>query len=218
MARAAGRASAQAERCTAYPDVLAALGPRTVCGARRGISRAHAHPAQNGRPFFIDKMPNNFPHIGFIHLILPNAKIIDARRHPLGCCFSTSSSISPAARRSPTTSPTSAATTRLCGADGAFRRRAAGPRPSRASTSDGRRSRDARSARCSTIAACRSRRRACGSTRTTAPCAPPAPNRCASRSSREGVDQWRNYEPWLGPLKDALGPVLERLSRHVPVF
>ena len=39
-------------------------------------------------PFFIDKMPNNFAHIGLIHLILPNAKIIDARRHPLACCFS----------------------------------------------------------------------------------------------------------------------------------
>ena len=33
-------------------------------------------------------MPNNYSHIGFIHLILPNAKIIDARRHPMGCCFS----------------------------------------------------------------------------------------------------------------------------------
>lgn len=39
-------------------------------------------------PFFIDKMPNNFAHLGLIHLLLPNAKIIDARRHPLGCCFS----------------------------------------------------------------------------------------------------------------------------------
>jgi predicted Zn-dependent protease len=38
--------------------------------------------------FFIDKMPNNFRHIGLIHLMLPNAKIIDARRHPMGCCFS----------------------------------------------------------------------------------------------------------------------------------
>jgi len=41
-----------------------------------------------GRPFFIDKMPNNFLHVGLIHLILPNAKIIDARRHPMGSCFS----------------------------------------------------------------------------------------------------------------------------------
>jgi predicted Zn-dependent protease len=41
-----------------------------------------------GKPFFIDKMPNNFRHLGFIHLILPNAKIIDARREALACCFS----------------------------------------------------------------------------------------------------------------------------------
>ena len=39
-------------------------------------------------PYFIDKMPNNFRHIGLIHLILPNAKIIDARRDPMACCFS----------------------------------------------------------------------------------------------------------------------------------
>ena len=43
---------------------------------------------RQGAPFFIDKMPNNFRHIGLIHLILPNAKIIDARRLPLDCCFS----------------------------------------------------------------------------------------------------------------------------------
>ncbi|HEY0132372.1 MAG TPA: sulfotransferase, partial [Allosphingosinicella sp.] len=36
----------------------------------------------------IDKLPNNWVHVGIIHLILPNAKVIDARRHPLGCCFS----------------------------------------------------------------------------------------------------------------------------------
>ena len=40
------------------------------------------------KPFFIDKMPNNFRHIGLIHLMLPNAKIIDARREPMACCFS----------------------------------------------------------------------------------------------------------------------------------
>jgi hypothetical protein len=43
---------------------------------------------KQGRPFFIDKLPNNWLYTGFIHLILPNAKIIDARRHPLGCCLS----------------------------------------------------------------------------------------------------------------------------------
>ena len=40
------------------------------------------------KPRFIDKMPNNFRHLGLIHLILPNAKIIDARRSALACCFS----------------------------------------------------------------------------------------------------------------------------------
>jgi hypothetical protein len=39
------------------------------------------------KPRFIDKMPNNFRHIGLIHLILPNARIIDARREPMACCF-----------------------------------------------------------------------------------------------------------------------------------
>ncbi len=43
---------------------------------------------KSGKPYYIDKLPNNWVHSGFIHLILPNAKIIDARRHPLDCCFS----------------------------------------------------------------------------------------------------------------------------------
>lgn len=43
---------------------------------------------KTGRPFYIDKLPNNWLHVGFIHLILPQAKIIDARRHPMDCCFS----------------------------------------------------------------------------------------------------------------------------------
>jgi tetratricopeptide (TPR) repeat protein len=40
-----------------------------------------------GRPYFIDKMPNNFRYIGLMHLMLPNAKIIDVRREPMACCF-----------------------------------------------------------------------------------------------------------------------------------
>jgi len=49
---------------------------------RAGVQR------RTQRPFFIDKLPNNWLFVPFIQLILPNAKIIDARRHPLGCCFS----------------------------------------------------------------------------------------------------------------------------------
>jgi len=41
-----------------------------------------------GAQYFIDKNPNNFPYVGFIHMILPNAKVIDARRHPMDACLS----------------------------------------------------------------------------------------------------------------------------------
>ncbi|MBU2084544.1 MAG: sulfotransferase, partial [Alphaproteobacteria bacterium] len=50
------------------------------------IERTRIH--RTDAPFFIDKMPNNFAHVGLIKLILPKATIIDARRHPLACCFS----------------------------------------------------------------------------------------------------------------------------------
>ena len=60
-------------------EQLSALG-------RKYIDDTRIHRA--GAPCFIDKMPNNFRHIGLIHLILPNAKIIDARREPMACCFS----------------------------------------------------------------------------------------------------------------------------------
>jgi tetratricopeptide (TPR) repeat protein len=70
-----------------YPRVLAELAPDHF--RRLGESyMADARPYRNKKPFFIDKMPNNFQHIGLVHLMLPNAKIIDARREPMGCCFS----------------------------------------------------------------------------------------------------------------------------------
>jgi predicted Zn-dependent protease len=59
---------------------LRALGERYLEGTR--------HLRKSAAPFFIDKMPNNCLYVGLIHLILPNATIIDARRHPMGCCFS----------------------------------------------------------------------------------------------------------------------------------
>ncbi|HMN43986.1 MAG TPA: sulfotransferase [Povalibacter sp.] len=71
-----------------YPEVLASLtAEQCEQLGRRYLDRTRIYRKQ-GLPFFIDKMPNNFAHVGLIHLILPNARIIDARRHPLGCCFS----------------------------------------------------------------------------------------------------------------------------------
>ena len=64
----------------ASTEKLAALGRRYLDETR---------PLRGGRPHFIDKMPNNFSHIALIQAILPNATIIDARRHPIDSCFST---------------------------------------------------------------------------------------------------------------------------------
>jgi tetratricopeptide (TPR) repeat protein len=70
-----------------YPGVLAELAPEDF----RRLGECYITDTavyRQGKPFFIDKMPNNFRHIGLIHLMLPNAKIIDARREPMACCFS----------------------------------------------------------------------------------------------------------------------------------
>jgi predicted Zn-dependent protease len=70
-----------------YPALLPQISPEDF--RRLGEKYlADTRVYRSGKPFFIDKMPNNFRHIGLIHLILPNAKIIDARREPMGCCFS----------------------------------------------------------------------------------------------------------------------------------
>ena len=70
-----------------YPAVLQELdAAKFLDFGQKFIDETRIH--RGTAPFFIDKMPNNFRHIGLIHLMLPNAKIIDARRHPMGCCFS----------------------------------------------------------------------------------------------------------------------------------
>jgi len=82
------RGPGREERGLPYPELLADLDPetRTALGEEY-LKRAGVH-RKLGRPFFIDKMPNNVHHIGLIQLILPNATIIDARRHPMAACFS----------------------------------------------------------------------------------------------------------------------------------
>jgi predicted Zn-dependent protease len=71
-----------------YPRMLAQLSEadcRRLGDRYLAETRVYRH---TDRPFFIDKMPNNFRHLGLIRLMLPNARIIDARREPLACCFS----------------------------------------------------------------------------------------------------------------------------------
>ena len=71
-----------------YPLNLARLSASDLAALGQSYIDRTRIQRKTDRPFFIDKLPNNWAHTGFIHLILPNAKIIDARRHPLGCCFS----------------------------------------------------------------------------------------------------------------------------------
>jgi hypothetical protein len=71
-----------------YPEAVRELpfaGLRTLGEDYLAYAQIHR---RSGAPRFIDKMPNNFPNLGFLSLILPNAKVIDARRHPLDACLS----------------------------------------------------------------------------------------------------------------------------------
>ena len=69
-----------------YPGVLAQLTDVDFRRLGEKYLRDTRH-YRSGRAHFIDKMPNNFRHVGLIHLMLPNARIIDARREPMACCF-----------------------------------------------------------------------------------------------------------------------------------
>ena len=87
ISRALGRAR-RGDEAAAYPGVLAQLDAEQARALGQGYLERTRIYRKSSRPFFIDKMPNNFAHVGLIHLILPNAKIIDVRRHPMAAGFS----------------------------------------------------------------------------------------------------------------------------------
>jgi tetratricopeptide (TPR) repeat protein len=69
-----------------YPAVLREMGSGALLRlGEKYLSDTRVY--RTGKPRFLDKMPNNFRHVGLIHLMLPNARIIDARREPMACCF-----------------------------------------------------------------------------------------------------------------------------------
>ncbi len=196
---------------------LAALdGPQLRALGERYLDATRVH-RKTGRPFFIDKMPNNCLYLGLIHLILPRATIIDARRHPLGCCLSAFKQHF--ARGQNFTYDL---------ADlGAYYRDYVELMAHMDAVLPGRAHRVFYEALVEdTEAEVR---------RLLAQCGLPfeagclrfydndRPVRTASSEQvrrpiyRDGVDHWRRYEPWLGPLKEALGSVLERYPQ-VPDF
>jgi tetratricopeptide (TPR) repeat protein len=162
------------------------------------------------KPFFIDKMPNNFRHIGLIHLMLPNAKIIDARREPMACCFGNlkqlfangqefSYSIEDIARYYRTY------------LDLMQHWEAVLPgrilRVEHESVVDdlaGNVRRILNFCGLEFEPACVEFHKTARSVRTA------SSEQVRQPIFREGLDQWRHYEPWLSPLKDALGDALLR--------
>ncbi|OGS52836.1 MAG: hypothetical protein A3J40_10295 [Erythrobacter sp. RIFCSPHIGHO2_12_FULL_63_10] len=71
-----------------WPDAVAEMQRERLAELGAEFLERTRVQRKTAKPFYIDKLPNNWSYAGFIHLILPNAKIIDARRHPLDCCFS----------------------------------------------------------------------------------------------------------------------------------
>ncbi len=209
---ALARGSAAARRkadAAAYPDCLAELDAPALRALGEEYLERTRIQRKTDRPFFIDKMPNNWAHVGLIHLILPNAKIIDARRHPLDCCFSNfkqhfarGQGFSYALDRH------GPLLCRLCRADGAFRRGAAGPvhRVIHERLIDDPEARDPRAARLSRPAL-----------RAGLPALPRDRARRAHRQLRAGPppDQPRRRRPvarlraLARSAKQALGPVLD---------
>ena len=201
---------------TRRPTSFEARGrPDARAAARAGRAlpgRAPAFMRKTGAPFFIDKMPNNCLYVGLIHLILPNAKIIDARRHPLGCCFS---GFKQHFARGQSFTYDLEDLGRYyrdyVELMAHFDDGAAGPRASGVLRVDGRGHRGRGAPAAGATAGCRSRRRVCGSTRTSGPCAPRAPNRCASPfSGRRGAVA--ALRALARAAEEALGPSCTRLS------
>lgn len=200
-----------------YPEVLAALDTEELRALGQQYLDQTRVQRKTDAPFFIDKMPNNFLHIGLIHLALPRARIIDARRHPLGCCFSV------------------------------FKQHFARGQNFSYSLDDiGRYYRDyvELMAHFDAVLPGRIHRvfyeamiddTEAQVRRLLAYCGLPFEERClhfyetarAVRTAsseqvrspiyREGTYHWRNYEPWLAPLKEVLGSVLESYPA-VPAF
>jgi tetratricopeptide (TPR) repeat protein len=196
--RAAGERVARAIR-----TILADLDP----AARRSSVRDYIEQTRIHRsgtlPRFIDKMPNNFRHIGLIHLILPNAKIIDARREPMACCFSNFQQLFAEGQEFSYDLGTSGTTTATTCASWPLGRGASGTRAPPAARGAPRRLRG-RTARLLAYLELPFEDAACATGKATGPCARPPRSRCASRCSATPWIGGRITRPWLEPLVEAL--------------
>lgn len=162
-----------------------------------------------GRPFFIDKMPNNFWHIGLIHLILPRARIIDVRREPMACCFSNLKQLFGTTNQEFSYGVDHIARHYRTYLD--LMRHWDDVLPGKVlrlqyedvvEDLEGGVRRMLEHCRLSFEPTCLAFHETRRSVRT------PSSEQVRQPLGREGLAQWRRYEPWLAPLRDALGDAL----------
>lgn len=192
-----------------YPEILAELSQEKV--TKLGESYlATTQVQRRGKPFFIDKMPNNFQHIGLIHLILPNAKIIDARRHPMAGCFSCYKQLF-ARGQSFTYDLTKLGryyrdyVTLMDHWDAVLPGRVL-----RVQYEDLVSDTEAQIRRLLDYCGLEFEERCLRFYETERAIRTPSAEQVRQPVYTEGLEHWRNYEKHLGPLKEALGPVLDR--------
>jgi len=163
-----------------------------------------------GKPRFIDKMPNNFRHIGLMHLMLPNAKIIDARREPMACCFGNLKQLYARGQEFAYSVDDIARYYRTYLDLMAHWNDVLPGRVLRVHYEDvvadleGSVRRLLEYCELQFEAACLEYHRTARSIRTA------SSEQVRQPIFREGLDQWSHYEPWLGPLREALGDALLR--------
>ncbi|MBS0373098.1 MAG: sulfotransferase [Proteobacteria bacterium] len=189
-----------------YPAVLAELTREDALRyGERYLEDTRVY--RSGKAYFIDKMPNNFRHLGFIHLILPNAKIIDARREPMACCFSNLKQLF-AGGQEFTYSINDIARYYRTYVELMDHWDAVLPgrilrvqHESVVEDLEGNVRRLLDFCGLPFEPACLEFHKTERSIRTA------SSEQVRRPINREGLDQWRNFEPWLGPLKAALGPL-----------
>jgi len=168
---------------------------------------------RDSRPRFIDKMPNNFRHIGLIHLMFPNAKIIDARREPMACCFGIYKQLFARGQEFAYSIDDIARYFRTYLELMEHWDRALPGRVLRVHHEDmvddleGSVRRILEHCELAFEPACLEFHRTQRSVRTA------SSEQVRQPIFREGLDQWRHFEPWLAPLREALGDALERYRR-----
>ena len=165
---------------------------------------------RSGKPRFIDKMPNNFRHLGLIHLLLPNARIIDARREPMACCFGNFKQLYASGQEFSYSIEDTARYYRTYLELMAHWNAVLPGRVLRVQHEDLVNDLESQVRRMLEYCGLRFETACVEFHKTERSVRTPSSEQVRQPIYREGLDQWRNYEPWLAPLRAALGDALTR--------